>query len=175
MPVANLTIEDILLCCLALGVLYFVYKINRSKTQKVDESSELDEYNFCANPNCLRCSSSSNEMHGQLKVYADNEKIFCVLPRLRKWNEQTKNAFATLHNELQKPTVFYLPHLKTLPVVESNVYEDDVAILESNCDVILKELVNLLFPKAERTSWKTNSTPIGQWNVFYLINQGQKV
>ena len=170
--------NEILLLCLASVVFcYLLYKFIASqsygelqKTKTIPEKN-LDQYNFCSSPNCLRCSTNSSNV--QLKSIAnDKKKVLNSLPRLQKWSQ---NLDINLQNEKQKPTIFCLPDLDTFPVVDASFYKEDVAILESNFAVIKKEIDNLLSLKNECEGWKTNTTLSGKWSVFCLFNQGCEV
>jgi len=157
-------LASILLCYLLYKFIVSKTTTNRKETKQV---SDADKYNFCTNPTCLRCNSDVPR-----SVHSKND--FRSLPRLRKWSECTDPTFG---NEKQKPTVFYLPDLDTFSTIQSNLYKEDVAILESNFDVIKKEMDDLLRHETESggKGWKINSTPSGKWRVFYLFNQGYEV
>ena len=129
---------------------------------------EYDVFNFCSNPNCLRCSRKISKRE-LLNVFGKRVAGDAKLKKFQTWFEQNKNSSK---DGKQQPTVFFLPDLKTSPTVNSIVYKNDVLMLESNFDVILTEFNRI---SKDRSGWKINSTPSGTWNVFYLYNQGQKV
>ena len=146
-----------------LGVIAVIYL-----QMKKEPTVEKEDFNFCDNPNCLRCSESETSRANLEAIYKDfvsEEKV--NLPRVQKCIEQSS---LSVGNYKQKPTVFFLPDLETQSVVETSMFKTDVEHLQFLCKSILKEYYAI----AEDTSWGVNSTPKGSWSVLYLFNQGQE-
>lgn len=147
---------------------WFHHKNRKKSISTTNKFNDHDVYNFCSNPKCLRCSGKISKQ--QLAMFfsqtvENNPKLL----NIKTWFDTEVNKSA---DEKQKPTVFFLPNLRTSAIASSSVNESDVSLLESKYDVIMEEFLNI----AESTSgWKINTTPTGTWKVFYLYNQGQKV
>ncbi|XP_075070560.1 aspartate beta-hydroxylase domain-containing protein 2 isoform X2 [Mixophyes fleayi] len=76
---------------------------------------------------------------------------------------------------IQKPEVFFLPDLPTMPYFTRDAQKHDVELLEQNFATILSEF-EVLYKAFSNCNlpqgWKVNSTPTGEWFTFYLVNQG---
>ncbi|KFZ63963.1 Aspartate beta-hydroxylase domain-containing protein 2, partial [Podiceps cristatus] len=79
---------------------------------------------------------------------------------------------------IQKPEVFFLPDLPTMPYFSRDAQKHDVELLERNFQTILCEFETLYKAFSNCSlpqGWKMNSTPSGEWFTFYLVNQGMCV
>nr|CAB3223767.1 aspartyl/asparaginyl beta-hydroxylase-like [Phallusia mammillata] len=150
-----------------ITVIFLDHVIKKAKDRPVTRSHD----NFCSSPNCLRCNFVINLT--QLKVKAGRQflKNPRELERLGHWISDD-----VYEDEERKPTKFYLPELLSFPVIERGFHEKDVDFLETNWETIAREFEEISSTaNFNQTNWTINSTPTGQWSVFYLINQGSEV
>ena len=162
---------SVVITCLGIvALVVLLYKGRPGSSSNCEEKTDHNKFNFCSNPSCLRCSNTSSYCTKSYYNEIIRENTYEV-PRLEEYFSET----ATLQTGKQRPTVFKLPGLETTPFVSSKLYEEDVALLQSNVDVIMKEFLAIKREKSSLNGWKINSTPSGSWSVFYLFNQGNEV
>ncbi|XP_078487094.1 aspartate beta-hydroxylase domain-containing protein 2-like [Ciona intestinalis] len=125
-----------------------------------------NNYKRCSNTNCL-CCGKSNSVRDKFKAEI---KSYSEIPNSFK-NWVNEDYTLPLQNG-QHPMVFYLPGVRTQPLIDSLHYEDDMQILKDNYNGIKGEYEKLI---GDLSCWKTNSTPQGEWSLFYLVNQGKEI
>lgn len=146
-----------------------------------DRKSGSDDTNFCSSTECLRCSHKyhetttaevlSKKLEEFVRIKADNTG----LERLYKGIEyyRTQNGKNDPLSASQKPTVFYLHGLVCEPW--HDYYSEQLRSLISlvNFELIKSEFNQIRFNTSD--GWFKNSTAEGEWLVYHLFNQGEKV
>ncbi|XP_072014139.1 aspartate beta-hydroxylase domain-containing protein 2-like [Amphiura filiformis] len=166
-----------------------------SNPSKLNTGTE--EFSKCNSPGCVRCTnykSIKENLAKKLDDYlqtiivdnVDEENIFerlkCSVEKGEKAGEKhdehevqnLQDSQSILHN----PTVFQLCGLSSKPWYERNeVCEQDVKLLENTFSTIWEEFTEVYedFLQGDTTGWLSNLVPTGQWSVFHLYNQGNKV
>lgn len=135
-----------------------------------------DDTNFCSSSECFRCSESTSAEVLSEKL----ERFSCIrgdktgLERLCKATEPFKTQDRKRDQLFaQKPTVFYVHGLSCRPWHDE--YKEQLGILSLSVNY---ELIKAEFKRIRSTvrkGWSKNTTPDGEWLVFHLFNQGEKV
>ena len=148
----------------------FVYRGDKRKSGSGDT-------NFCSSPECLRCSHNATTaeiLSKKLEKFALERGDETGLERLYKGIEYYKaKESKTYPSSAQKPTVFYLEGLASKPWHHCYTKELRSLLSSVNFELIKSELEQILFKTSE--GWFRNKTPKGEWSVYHLFNQGEKV
>jgi len=116
-------------------------------------SFRRDDVTTCTSSNCVRCTRRHHVTSSKAPLPG----------RIGLWSPDPNS-----------PLLMDLPDLTTEAWVDPHLYEYDVSMLESNCDVIWKECSDVI----DADGWKLNVTSTSgqhQWALFYLYNQGCKI
>lgn len=141
--------------------------------------SGSDDSNFCSSSECLRCTIKYNTTP---KAVLSKMDVFWGIRRDRTGLERLYKATERYDTEkrqndpvcTQKPTVFYVHGLSCQPWYEET-YLEQLKPLKSlvNYELIKSEFKRMRLNASE--GWFKNTTPEGEWLVFHLFNQGEKV
>lgn len=164
----------------ALAVLLIVTLLTKMFShQGYRRHSGSDDTNFCSSPECLRCSHRKEA--ASTEVVSKKLDEFVRVRGDRAGLERLYNGIEYCGTQedgtdllpAQKPTVFYLDGLGTKPW--HNYYSAQLSSLLSsaNFESIKSEFQQIRFRASE--GWFKNSTLQGEWSVYHLINQGEKV
>ena len=145
--------------------------------------SNLVDTNFCRSSECLRCShkltksplETAELLLTKLDEFARVKSDKGELDRLYKAIEynrtqKKRNNFSSA----QKPTVFYLYGLSGRPWHDCLSDQLTTLVCSENFEMIRSEFNQIRF-NASDEGWVKNSTPEGDWLVYHLINQGERV
>jgi len=130
----------------------------------------------CTSEHCVRCTKYDVVLGEAIMRF----RAFKVsngdngLERISAFFEDQEGLFAT---PLQKPNVLYVPGLRALPVWSNHdVFSRELKLLERHWLEIFDEFEAVYSHlKGDSSCWKQNTTEEGQWLVFCLYNQGNKI
>lgn len=143
--------------------------VRKNRESKTDSDS-------CSSPTCLRCSRRGCKKEELLR----NLKAFDLVKKTNKG--ELRRVYKALEGNPtkeishQKPTVFYLDGLTPQAVWHDSTYttaELGSLMSSENFQLIKSEFLDLCPDLSD--GWLKNSVPTGEWYVFHLYNQGQKV
>ncbi|XP_063000038.1 aspartate beta-hydroxylase domain-containing protein 2 [Elgaria multicarinata webbii] len=133
-------------------------------------------YTHCHAPECVRCAHSdglNQKLYHNLQEYAKRYS-WSGMGRIHKGIRE-QGRYLNSRPSIQKPEVFFLPDLATMPYFSRDAQKHDVELLERNFQTIAGEF-EALYKAFSNCSlpqgWKVNGTPSGEWLTFYLVNQG---
>ena len=141
--------------------------------------SRSNDTNFCSSPVCLRCSHRreatsievvSKKLDEFVRVTGNRTGLKRLYKGLKYYRTQEgrKNPLSA-----QKPTVFHLDGLVAKPWHDYYSVQLSSLLLSANFELIKSEFQQIRFRTSE--GWFKNSTLQGEWSVYHLINQGEKV
>ena len=164
----------------ALAVLLIVTFLTKMFShQGCIRHSGSDDMNFCSSPACLRCSHRKETTTIEVMSKKLDEFVLIAgnridLKRLYKGFEYYRTQEGRKNTlSAQKPTVFYLDGLVTKPWHDYYSAQLSSLLLSANFELIKSEFQQIRFRSSE--GWLKNSTLQGEWSVYHLINQGEKV
>lgn len=164
----------------ALAVLLIVTLLTKMFSHQGDgHHSGWDDTNFCSSPECLRCSHSkvattAEVLSKKLEEFVRIKANRAELERLYKGTEYYRTQEGKNDPlSAQKPTVFYLDGLASKPW--HDYYSEQLSSLLSsvNFELIKSEFKQIRYSTSE--GWFKNTTTEGEWSVYHLFNQGEKV
>lgn len=142
--------------------------------------SNSDETNFCSSSQCVRCSSRnhimaigvlSQKLNEFVRIRGGRAKLERIYKSVQQYKTTTKKADGV---SAQKPTVIYIKGLSCKPWYDFDGLELLRTLsVELNYELIKSEFKRIRFNKGE--GWIKNTTPDGEWLVYHLFNQGEKV
>ncbi|OCU01723.1 aspartate beta-hydroxylase domain-containing protein 2 [Xenopus laevis] len=173
--------------CLLLLFAWYCYRVGKDQPRSpfatvnlLIQSSEAkglqNGFAYCHSRECVRCTHNdglNQKLYHNLQEYAKRYS-WSGMGRIHKGIRE-QGRYLNNRPSIQKPEVFFLPDLPTLPYFPRDAQKHDVELLEQNFATILSEFEaiykafsNCSLPQG----WKINSTPSGEWFTFYLVNQG---
>ena len=163
----------------ALAILLIVTLLTKIfNDQGYRRHSSSDDTNFCSSHECLRCSHRkeatstqvvSNKLDEFVRITGNRaglERLYKGLEYYRSEEDRNDPLSA------QKPTVFYLVGLATKPWHDYYSAQLSSLLSSANFELIKSEFQQIRF---RTDGWFKNSTLQGEWSVYHLINQGEKV
>ncbi|XP_026512784.1 aspartate beta-hydroxylase domain-containing protein 2 [Terrapene carolina triunguis] len=172
--------------CLLVLFVWYCYHVGReqprtyvtvnSLMQSSDANGLQNGYAYCHSPACVRCARNdglNQKLYHNLQEYAKRYS-WSGMGRIHKGIRE-QGRYLNSRPSIQKPEVFFLPDLPTMPYFSRDAQKHDVELLERNFQTILCEFETLYKAFSNCSlpqGWKMNSTPSGEWFTFYLVNQG---
>ncbi|XP_019362208.1 PREDICTED: aspartate beta-hydroxylase domain-containing protein 2 [Gavialis gangeticus] len=172
--------------CLLVLFVWYCYHVGREQPraygtvnaliQSADANGLQNGYVYCHSPECVRCTPSdglNQKLYHNLQEYAKRYS-WAGMGRIHK-GIRDQGRYLSSRPSIQKPEVFFLPDLPTMPYFSREAQKHDVELLERNFQTILCEFETLYKAFSNCSlpqGWKMNSTPSGEWFTFYLVNQG---
>ncbi|XP_067395514.1 aspartate beta-hydroxylase domain-containing protein 2 isoform X1 [Emydura macquarii macquarii] len=172
--------------CLLVLFVWYCYHVGReqprtyvtvnSLMQSSDANGLQNGYVYCHSPECVRCTRNdglNQKLYHNLQEYAKRYS-WSGMGRIHKGIRE-QGRYLNSRPSIQKPEVFFLPDLPTMPYFSRDAQKHDVELLERNFRTILCEFETLYKAFSNCSlpqGWKMNSTPSGEWFTFYLVNQG---
>lgn len=163
----------------AVAVLLIATFFTKMFSQQGDgRKSGSKDTNFCSSSECLRCShdhlTTSEFLSKKLEEFVRKRQDNTGLERLYNGIEYYKTQEGK-NNPLsaQKPTVFYLEGLASKPW--HHYYSEELRSLISseNFELIKSEFKQIRLNTSD--GWFKNTTTEGEWLVYHLFNQSEKV
>lgn len=144
------------------------------------QGKRFDETNFCSSSKCLRCSRkisiSTEILSKRLEDFSSTRGNNTDLRRLFKAMtcRKSEDSKSGLSSD-QKPTVLHLSGLSCRLWYDKEEYNKELQslILKRNFESIKLEFNQIR--ENLNSGWFRNTTPEGEWLVFHLFNQGEKV
>lgn len=139
----------------------------------------FDDTNFCSSSKCLRCSrknSTSKEiLSKRLEAFSSTRGNNTGLQRLFKATICRESEDSNSPVSDQKPTVLHLHSLSCRLWYDQEEYKEELQslILTRNYESIKSEFKQIR--ENLKSGWFRNTTPEGEWLVFHLFNQDEKV
>ncbi|XP_069615169.1 aspartate beta-hydroxylase domain-containing protein 2 isoform X2 [Ranitomeya imitator] len=173
--------------CLLLLFAWYCYRVGKDQPrspfatvnlliQSSDAKGLQNGFAYCHSRECVRCTHNdglNQKLYHNLQEYAKRYS-WSGMGRIHKGIRE-QGRYLNDRPSIQKPEVFFLPDLPTMPYFPRDAQKHDVELLEENFaailsefEVIYKAFSNCNLPQG----WKINSTPTGEWYTFYLVNQG---
>ncbi|XP_009700917.1 PREDICTED: aspartate beta-hydroxylase domain-containing protein 2 [Cariama cristata] len=175
--------------CLLVLFLWYCYHVGREQPrayatvnalmQSAEANGVQNGYIYCHSPDCVRCTHHdglNQKLYHNLQEYAKRYS-WSGMGRIHKGIRE-QGRYLNSRPSIQKPEVFFLPDLPTMPYFSRDAQKHDVELLERNFQTILCEFETLYKAFSNCSlpqGWKMNSTPSGEWFTFYLVNQGMCV
>lgn len=175
--------------CLLLLFVWYCYHVGREQPrayatvnalmQSAEANGVQNGYVYCHSPECVRCTHHdglNQKLYHNLQEYAKRYS-WSGMGRIHKGIRE-QGRYLNSRPSIQKPEVFFLPDLPTMPYFSRDAQKHDVELLERNFQTILCEFETLYKAFSNCSlpqGWKMNSTPSGEWFTFYLVNQGMCV
>lgn len=161
---------------LVLSIATFLTK--KFGNQNDVHKSGYDDSSFCSSSECLRCSHDTTAEHfsEKLEDFARIRGDRTGLGRLFKGIEQFQPQDG--QNDpvpAQKPTVFFVHGLNDCKPWYGGCYSEQLSPLSTSVNY---ELIKSEFRRIRLNTsrgWSKNTTPEGEWLIFHLFNQGEKV
>lgn len=175
--------------CLLVLFVWYCYHVGREQPrayatvnalmQSAEANGVQNGYVYCHSPECVRCTHHdglNQKLYHNLQEYAKRYS-WSGMGRIHKGIRE-QGRYLNSRPSIQKPEVFFLPDLPTMPYFSRDAQKHDVELLERNFQTILCEFETLYKAFSNCSlpqGWKMNSTPSGEWFTFYLVNQGMCV
>lgn len=175
--------------CLLLLFVWYCYHVGREQPrayptvnalmQSAEANGVQNGFVYCHSPECVRCAHHdglNQKLYHNLQEYAKRYS-WSGMGRIHKGIRE-QGRYLNSRPSIQKPEVFFLPDLPTMPYFSRDAQKHDVELLERNFQTILCEFETLYKAFSNCSlpqGWKMNSTPSGEWFTFYLVNQGMCV
>uniref|UniRef100_A0A8C3EJF1 Aspartate beta-hydroxylase domain-containing protein 2 n=4 Tax=Corvus TaxID=30420 RepID=A0A8C3EJF1_CORMO len=175
--------------CLLVLFVWYCYHVGREQPrayatvnalmQSAEVNGVQNGFVYCHSPECVRCSHHdglNQKLYHNLQEYAKRYS-WSGMGRIHKGIRE-QGRYLNSRPSIQKPEVFFLPDLPTMPYFSRDAQKHDVELLERNFQTILCEFETLYKAFSNCSlpqGWKMNSTPSGEWFTFYLVNQGMCV
>uniref|UniRef100_A0A493T6V2 Aspartate beta-hydroxylase domain containing 2 n=1 Tax=Anas platyrhynchos platyrhynchos TaxID=8840 RepID=A0A493T6V2_ANAPP len=175
--------------CLLVLFVWYCYHVGREQPrayatvnalmQSAEANGVQNGYVYCHSPECVRCTHHdglNQKLYHNLQEYAKRYS-WSGMGRIHKGIRE-QGRYLNSRPSIQKPEVFFLPDLPTMPYFARDAQKHDVELLERNFQTILCEFETLYKAFSNCSlpqGWKMNSTPSGEWFTFYLVNQGMCV
>ncbi|XP_076804705.1 aspartate beta-hydroxylase domain-containing protein 2-like [Clavelina lepadiformis] len=161
---------ELLIRCIGIAILFLIYKLVNHNAH-VRESPHTNAFDGCSSVNCIRCNGRIQD--DNIKVIVDelNKENHSGLERVNRWYK----GLGSKGDHKRQPTVMFFPDIVSNPGIKHDQFFGDIQKLQCNSDTILAEYKKVCDSMTESNGWKSNSTPQGTWNVFYLINQGFEI
>lgn len=175
--------------CLLVLFVWYCYHVGREQPrayatvnalmQSAEANGVQNGFVYCHSPECVRCSHHdglNQKLYHNLQEYAKRYS-WSGMGRIHKGIRE-QGRYLNSRPSIQKPEVFFLPDLPTMPYFSRDAQKHDVELLERNFQTILCEFETLYKAFSNCSlpqGWKMNSTPSGEWFTFYLVNQGMCV
>ena len=164
---------------IAVAVLLIATFIAKRSSKK-DHKRPLDETNFCSSPNCLRCSkmfkTSTGIVSEKLVEFSSTRADNSGLERLYK-GMRCKESLESDSDHLsgQRPTVLFVSGVSSRVWYNQHDFKYGLRSLSlpRNYELIKSEFEEINENLAQ--GWLRNTTPEGEWLVFHLFDQGEKV
>ena len=137
-----------------------------------------DDTNFCSSSECLRCShnheTTAEILSKKLEEFVRKRANMTGLERLYKGIESYRAPEGKTNLlSAQKPTVFYFDVLASQPWHDYYSKQLRSLISSVNFESIKSEFKQIRLNTSE--GWFKNTTAEGEWFVYHLFNQGEKV
>ncbi|NWS46891.1 ASPH2 protein, partial [Probosciger aterrimus] len=175
--------------CLLVLFMWYCYHVGREQPrayatvnalmQSAEANGVQNGFVFCHSPECARCTHHdglNQKLYHNLQEYAKRYS-WSGMGRIHKGIRE-QGRYLNSRPSIQKPEVFFLPDLPTMPYFSRDAQKHDVELLERNFQTILCEFETLYKAFSNCSlpqGWKMNSTASGEWFTFYLVNQGMCV
>ena len=154
----------------------------RFRTGAVGRVLHVANDSCCQSARCVRCRMYRQILDTAFIRYRDNDSVtsdriktavtICASEGSARGNSRVPSSWLSAG---QRPNVFAVQGLTAQPWHDVQEFGQVLDILESpqTLDMLRKEFTQIY--SHPLSVWQTNQTPSGEWHVFHLVNQGQKI